>query len=72
MRRLLMIHFLVIGFLIQVVAYFWLAAPWGFPPDTPAHADPNVHFAPVFYVAGILVMLLGVLVYELLPDRPDE
>ena len=45
-----------------------IAAPWGFPPSDESFSNPRVQFAPVLFVLGILVMFLGVLVYELLPE----
>jgi hypothetical protein len=72
MRKLLLIHFLVIGFAIQVGAYFFLAAPWGFPPRDVSFSNPTVPFAPVVLIGGILVVFAGVLIYELLPERSHE
>lgn len=72
MRKLLLIHFLVIGFAIQLAAYFFLAAPWGFPPRDVSFSEPTLQFAPVVLIGGILVVFAGVLIYELLPDRPGE
>jgi hypothetical protein len=69
MRRLLMLHMLAIGFMIQAASYFLMASPWGFPPSSPVHSDPRVPFAPLYFIGGILVVFLGVLFYELLPDE---
>ena len=72
MRKLLMIHFLIIGFAIQVVSYFLMAAPWGFPPRDVSYSNPVVPFAPMVFIGGILIVFMGVLVYELLPSGRDE
>ncbi len=72
MRRLLLIHGLVIGFTIQVASYFLMAAPWGFPPSDVGFSDPKVPFAPALFIGGILVVFLGVLLYELLPEREGD
>ena len=72
MRRLLLIHGLVIGFAIQAVSYFLMAARWGFPPTDVSYSNPKVPFAPVFFIVGIMVVFLGVLLYELLPEKKSE
>jgi hypothetical protein len=72
MRRLLMIYLILIGLVVMAVSYFLMATPWGFPPDTVAHSNPRVQFAPVLFIVGIVVSFLGVLVYELLPARRTD
>lgn len=72
MRKLLMIHLLVIGAVITVATYLLLAAPWGFPPDNESFSNPRLDFAPVLFILGIVMMFSGVLVYELLPESKPE
>ena len=72
MRRLLMIHFIVVGFVIQAASYFLMAAAWGFPPEDVSYSNPRIPFAPVIFIAGIMLVFLGVLIYELLPERKSE
>jgi|SaaInl7_135m_RNA_FD_contig_21_970244_length_863_multi_15_in_0_out_0_2 hypothetical protein len=68
-RRLVMIHLLVIGFTIQIVTYFLVATPWGFPPTSEAFSNPRVPFAPVLFITGILIAFGAALAYELIPDK---
>ena len=72
MRKLVMIHLLVIGFVVLTVTYFMMATPWGFPPTSVVHSDPRVPFAPVLFIVGILITFGGVLAYELIPDKRSE
>ena len=69
MRRMIMSQLLVIGFVVQGVSYFLMATPWGFPPSSEVYSNPRVPFAPVIFIAGILLTFLGVLLYELMPER---
>jgi hypothetical protein len=55
------------GFLLQAVSYFVLAAPLG-TPTSPAFSDPRVPFAPALFIAGVVLVFLAAVVYELLPD----
>ena len=72
MRRLLMVYMVLIGFVIQAVSYFLMAAPWGFPSTGEEFSNPRVPFSPLLFILGILVVFSGVLVYELFPDRENE
>ncbi len=58
------------GFAIQFVSYFMLAAPLGVPTG-PEFSDPRVPFAPLIFVLGVMLVFLGAVVYELLPDREE-
>ena len=53
MRRLLMLYMLLIGFVIQAVSYFLMAAPWGFPSTGEEFSNPRVPFASLFFILGI-------------------
>ncbi len=42
MRRGKTLAMLIIGFSLMVVSYFFLAAPWGFPPSSVVYSNPRV------------------------------
>lgn len=94
MRTRLAIQMVLLGFAIQFVAYFLLAAPLGLPdpdrerprvsavparllpswalpqtPSSPAYSDPRLPFAPAVFIAGVVLVFLAAVAYELLPDR---
>jgi len=56
------------GFLVQAVSYLFLAAPLG-TPTSPAFSDPRLPFAPALFIAGVVLVFLAAVVYELLPER---
>jgi len=68
MRTTLTLLLIVVGFGLQVVSYFFLAAPWGIP-SSPAYSNPRVPFAPTIFILGVMLVFLAAVVYELLPER---
>ncbi|MCL6554585.1 MAG: hypothetical protein K6W08_15920, partial [Firmicutes bacterium] len=56
------------GFLVQAASYLFLAAPLG-TPTSPAFSDPRLPFAPALFIAGVVLVFLAAVVYELLPER---
>ncbi len=68
MRIFLTLLMIVLGFVIQAVSYFYLAAPLGIP-SSPAYSDPRVPFAPLIFVIGVILVFLAAVVYELMPDE---
>jgi multisubunit Na+/H+ antiporter MnhB subunit len=56
------------GFALQVVSYFFLAAPLGVP-TSEAFSNPRVPFAAALFVLGVIMVFTAALVYELLPDE---
>lgn len=69
MRTAIAIVMVVVGFAIQAIGYFFLAAPWGLPPSSPVHSEPRVPFAPAIFILGVMLVFLAAVVYELLPER---
>ncbi len=64
---------LLAGAALLLISYFVLAAPAiGGPPVTENFSNPQVPFAPLFFVIGVILMFVAPLVYELLPSRVDE
>ncbi len=71
MRKTIALLMVVLGFAIQIVSYFFLAAPLGVP-DSPAYADPRVPFAPLIFLIGVALVFLAAVVYELLPEKESK
>jgi len=64
----LAIPMVIIGFALQGVSYFVLAAPWGIP-NSPAFSNPRLPFAPTLFILGVMIVFLAAVVYELLPEK---
>lgn len=62
----------VAGVAIMAVSYLFLAAPWGFPPNSAYHSNPRVPYAPMIFILGVVLVFLAAVVYELLPDRTSK
>lgn len=67
MRNVLTVLMVVVGFALQAISYFVLAAPW-VTTDVPS-GEPRVVGAPVLFIAGVALVFLAAVVYELLPER---
>jgi len=68
MRKTISLLMVVLGFALQAVSYFALAAPLG-TPVSPAYAEPRLPFAPLLFIVGVAVVFLSAVVYELMPDK---
>lgn len=71
MRRVLTALMVILGFAIQIVSYFLLAAPLG-SPISEAYSNPRMPFAPTLFIVGIGMVFLAAVVYELLPDKESK
>ncbi len=71
MRTTVSILMVVLGFALQAVSYFFLAAPIG-QPTSPAYSDPRLPFAPLLFIVGIALVFLAAVVYELMPDKKSQ
>jgi hypothetical protein len=71
MRRTLTLVFVIGGFALQAISYFFLAAPLGTPVNE-AFSNPRVPFAALLFVLGVMAVFLAAVVYELLPERYGE
>ena len=67
-RNVLAVAMVVIGFAIQFIAYFFLAAPLGIP-TSPVYSNPRLPFAPAIFILGVMIVFLAAVVYELLPEE---
>ncbi len=70
-RKNITISMVILGFAIQAVSYFVLAAPIGIP-NSPAYSDPRVPFAPAIFILGVMTVFLAAVVYELIPERDGQ
>ncbi len=68
MRRTITLVMVVLGFAIQIVSYLFLATPLGLP-SSPFYAEPRMPFAPLLFVAGVALVFLAAVVYEVMPER---
>jgi hypothetical protein len=68
MRTTWTLLMVIVGFGLQAVSYFVLAAPWGIP-SSPAYSNPRVPFAPALFILGVMLVFLAAVVYELLPEK---
>jgi hypothetical protein len=66
-RNVLTVLLIVVGFALQAVSYFGLAAPWV--TSGVASGEPRVVGAPALFIAGVVLVFLAAVVYELLPER---
>ena len=67
MRNVLTVLMVVVGFALQAISYFALAAPWV--TAGVASGEPRVVGAPVLFIAGVVLVFLAAVVYELLPEK---
>lgn len=70
-RRAITLTMIFLGFGLQVVSYFFLAAPWG-TPISPVQSNPRLPFAPALFIFGVMLVFLAAVVYELLPEREQQ
>jgi len=59
------------GFALQVVSYFYMAAPLG-DPTSEVFSNPGVPNDPLFSILGVMLVFLAAVVYELLPDKVNR
>lgn len=71
MRRVVTLTWIVAGLALAGVAYFLLGARIG-TPTSPAFSNPRVPFAPLVFIAGVVLVFLAAVIYELLPDREED
>ncbi|HKY88838.1 MAG TPA: hypothetical protein VJ141_02585 [Candidatus Limnocylindrales bacterium] len=67
MRNVLTVLMVVVGFALQGISYFVLADPWvttGIP-----SGEPRLIAAPTLFIAGVVLVFLAAVLYELLPER---
>lgn len=70
-RKNFAVSMVILGFAIQAVSYFVLAAPIGIL-NSPAYSDPRVPFAPAIFILGVMIVFLAAVVYELIPERNGQ
>lgn len=68
MRTVLTTLLVILGFALQAVSYFLLAAPLG-TPTSEVYSNPRLPFAPALFILGVGMVFMAAVVYELLPER---
>jgi steroid 5-alpha reductase family enzyme len=68
MRKTITFLMVILGFALQIVSYFFLAAPIGVP-SVEVSSNPRMEYAPVLFIVGVGAVFLAAVVYELLPDK---
>ena len=68
MRNVITLLMVILGFALQIVSYFFLAAPLG-TPSSEAYSNPRLPYAPTLFIVGVGIVFLAAIVYELLPDK---
>ena len=68
MRKVITSLLVVLGFVLQAVSYFLLAAPLGAATNE-SFSNPRMPFAPVLFIVGVGSVFLAAVVYELLPEK---
>jgi hypothetical protein len=56
------------GFALQVISYFFLAAPLGIAVNE-TFSNPQVPFAGGIFILGVMLVFIAAVVYELLPEQ---
>jgi len=68
MRNLITIILVIVGFTLQAVSYFFLAAPLG-TPTSEYFSNPRLPYAAALFILGVGLVFLAAVVYELLPEK---
>lgn len=72
-RRILFAATLVVGLALAVFGFF-MSAPIG-PMESPKYSNPELDFAPLIFLVGVVVSISSAVVYELAGDgrgREDQ
>ncbi len=70
MRRTITLAMILGGIALIVGSYFFLAAPWGFPPSGPQYSNPRLPTGPVAVSVGEDQYPLVNLIASLIPPPP--
>jgi len=68
MRQFWTVGLVIVGFALQILGYFYWAAPLGVPTG-PEFSNPVVPFAALIFVLGVMLVFVAALVYELIPGE---
>ena len=68
MRKVVTAVMVIIGFVIQFVSYFYLAAPLG-SYSSEVYSNPRLPFAPTLFIIGVGIVFLAAVVYEIFPEN---
>jgi len=71
MRGFLTVLTIVVGVVLAIVSYFFMAAPLGLSTNE-SFANPRVPFAATVFVIGVALVFVSAVVYEVLPDSDSD
>jgi hypothetical protein len=60
---------IAVGVVLMILSYFFLTAPWGFPPSSEVFSNPRIPFAPGLFIIGAILVFLAAVLYEVWPER---
>jgi|SaaInl4_135m_RNA_FD_contig_51_544068_length_392_multi_2_in_0_out_0_1 hypothetical protein len=61
----------VVGIVLAIVSYTYLAAPLGIATDE-SFSNPRMEFAATSFVIGVALVFASAIVYEVLPDSESD
>lgn len=67
-RRVVVLGMILLGFAMQGVSYFLLAAPLGRPADV-SYSEPRMPYAALVFILGVGMVFASAIVYELRKER---
>lgn len=70
-RAVIALLMLLVGLVVAVVSYLFLAAPLG-PPASPVYSNPRLPGAPAIFILGVMLVFLSAVVYELIPEKQQR
>ena len=67
MRRTVTLLMIFTGLAVMIVSYFFLSAPWG--TNAVKYSNTRLQFAPLLFVAGVVLIFSAAVFYEVKSDR---
>jgi len=71
MRGFLTVLTVLVGLLLAIVSYLFMASPLGIATDE-SFSSPRVPFAATVFVIGVALVFVSAVVYEVLPDSDSD
>jgi len=72
MRKTVTIGMVILGFAVQAMSYFWLAATWSINGSPIVSTEPRLQFAPLLFIVGVALVFLAAVAYEVIPSRKSK
>ena len=71
MRGLLTVLTVLVGLVLAIVSYLFMASPLGIATDE-SFSNPRVDFAATGFVIGVALVFISAVVYEVLPESDSD